>query len=61
MTIASADDLTTRTYQIRDNADGTLLIDLNPAYGMTVEQLLELKEDLNDYILEVPYAAGYRL
>ena len=51
----------TSTYQIRDKHDGTLLINLDPKYGLTVEALLEADYDLNDYILPEPYAAGYRL
>lgn len=39
--------------------DGTLLIDLGP--HLTVEQLLEAGDDLNDYILEAPYSLGYRV
>lgn len=39
--------------------DGTLLIDLG--LGLSVEQLLEAREDLNDFILEAPYNLGYRV
>lgn len=44
--------------------DGTLLIDLTSDNGnvyITIEELLEAGENLNDYVLEEPYAAGYRV
>ena len=53
----------TRTAQVHAT-DGTLLIDLTSTNGnvyITVEELLEAGEDLNDYVLPEPYAAGYRV
>ena len=54
----------TRTAQVHAT-DGTLLIDLSsPSNGnvyITVEELLEAGEDLNDYVLPEPYDAGYRV
>ena len=56
--------LITRTAQVHAT-DGTLLIDLSsPSNGnvyITVEELLEAGEDLNDFVLPEPYAAGYRV
>lgn len=40
-------------------AEGTLLIDLG--LGLTVSDLLNARDDLNDFILEEPYQAGYRV
>ena len=54
--------LITRTAQVHAT-DGTLLIDLTSTNGnvyITVEELIEAGEDLNDFVLPEPYAAGYR-
>ena len=55
--------LITRTARVHAT-DGTLLIDLTSPNGnvyITVEELLEAGEDLNDFVLPEPYSAGYRV